>query len=124
MGAGDQRLIHKPWGCEYCVFDNVKAAAWILHISRGHMTSLHCHPKKKTVLVCLQGSVSVAVNGHKETYGPLKPIEIPAGAWHQTIAHLDSIVMELEEPSDKSDIIRKEDAYGRVGLPIETDESL
>lgn len=122
MGAGDQRLIQKPWGREYCVFDD-GAAAWVLHISAGHMTSLHCHPKKKTVLICLKGDVSVAVNGYKQGYPPLKPIEIPMGVWHQITAHSDAIVLELEDPSDKSDIVRKEDAYGRAGMPMEPDDA-
>ena len=117
-------VVPKPWGYEYCAFDNGAAAVWILHIARGKKTSLHAHPKKRTRLIPLQGEVHF--NG--ATLAPLEVADIPAGEFHQT-AHGEmetasqdgAFVMEIEEPSDKGDIIRAEDAYGRAGAPIEAE---
>lgn len=120
--CGIASVIQKPWGYEYCAFDNGKAAVWILHIARGRGTSKHCHPNKKTQLVCLTGEVEF--NGR--TLKPLEGVVIEKGEYHQTsvfgceTASLNgAFVMELEEPSNKTDILRWEDYYGRTGKPIE-----
>lgn len=115
-------VIVKPWGYEYCAFDNGKAAIWILHIARGRKTSRHCHPKKRTRLIPLQGEV--IVNG-----GPMMHLgvaDIDKGVFHQTVAlgvetasENGAFLMEIEEPSDKGDIVREDDAYGRAAQPIE-----
>jgi hypothetical protein len=123
-GSGIESLVPKPWGYEYCAFDNGKAAIWILQISRGKKTSRHCHPNKRTVLVPLQGEVRV--NG--EIVRVLDPVVIEKGVFHQTEVSLEetyaqsgAFLMEIEEPSNKGDIIRDEDAYGRAGKPIESE---
>ena len=117
-------IVPKPWGWEYCAFDNGLSAVWILHIARGRKTSYHCHPKKRTQLIALHGEV--LFNG-----SPLRELDtvvVQQGEYHQTAvgefetASQDgAFVMEIEEPSDKGDIIRAEDAYGREGKPIEAE---
>ncbi len=118
-------VIRKPWGYEYCAFDNGAAAVWILHIARGRQTSRHCHPNKRTQLILLQGEARF--NG--EPLVPLRPVVIEKGEYHQTAATSDIVpasengafVMEIEEPSNKADIRREADAYGREAQPIEQD---
>lgn len=123
MNPTPSEIIPKPWGWEYCAFDNGKAAIWILHIARGRQTSRHCHPNKKTRLIPLQGEVRF--NG-----APMKPLEVATvdkGIYHQTgvaaeclpASENGAFVMEIEEPSNKADIRREEDAYGRQAKPIE-----
>jgi acetolactate synthase-1/2/3 large subunit len=118
-------VVPKPWGYEYCAFDNGRAAVWILHIARGRKTSLHAHPKKDTRLICLQGEVEV--NGVKVR--PLETFFARKGDFHQShvisqdvtpASENGAFVMEIEEPSDKGDIVRADDAYGRAGKPIES----
>lgn len=117
-------IVAKPWGWEYCAFDNGAAAIWILHIARGRQTSRHCHPQKRTRLVLLQGEARY--NGRD--LRPLEVVDIPKGVYHQTEVAADTLpasengafVMEIEEPSLKADIVREDDAYGRAGFPIET----
>lgn len=119
-------IVAKPWGYEYCALDNGEAAVWILHIARGRKTSRHCHPKKNTRLILLHGDARY--NGRP--LAPLEVVEIPAGVYHQTEVAADAVVpasmngafiMEIEEPSDKGDILREDDEYGRAGQPIEAD---
>ena len=116
-------VIRKPWGYEYCAFDNGAAAVWILHIARGRQTSRHCHPNKRTQLILLQGEARF--NG--EPLVALRPVVIEKGEFHQTAATSEIVpasengafVMEIEEPSNKGDILREADAYGREAQPIE-----
>jgi acetolactate synthase-1/2/3 large subunit len=117
-------IVPKPWGYEYCAFDNGAAAVWILHIGRGRGTSRHCHPNKRTRLVVLQGEVQF--NG--KTLQPLERVIVEKGDFHQTVvwgcetaSQNGAFVMEIEEPSDKADIVRADDAYGRAGKPIESE---
>lgn len=130
-------IIKKPWGMEWCAFDNGDAAIWVLHIAKGRKTSLHCHPNKRTTLILLSGSAEC-----KAAYDPkgfalpslkiktLAPLVIAKGVYHQTECPVDSDIsptsengawlLEIEEPSNKADIIRAGDDYGRAGQPIES----
>ena len=117
-------IVPKPWGWEFCAFDNGAAAVWMLHIARGQRTSKHCHPNKRTRLVALQGDLEF--NGRR--LKPLECVTIAPGEYHQTSAcgpqtasQNGAVLMEIEEPSNKSDIVRDDDAYGRAGKPIESD---
>ena len=51
-------VVRKPWGYEYLTYQSKDVAVWILHLKKGHQTSMHCHPKKKTSLIVLDGSVT------------------------------------------------------------------
>ena len=44
------KIVKKPWGKEYLIFQNNVVAIWLLSIEPGKNTSLHCHPTKKTGL--------------------------------------------------------------------------
>ena len=51
-------VVRKPWGYEYLTYQSKDVAVWILHLKKGHQTSMHCHPRKKTSLIVLDGSVN------------------------------------------------------------------
>ena len=53
-------VVKKPWGYEYLAYKNKHVALWFLHIKHTHSTSLHCHPKKTTGLILLDGSAEVS----------------------------------------------------------------
>lgn len=136
MSKIDGRVIHKAWGYEWCAFDNDAAAIWVLHIARKRKTSLHCHPNKKTTLVLLSGSVRFSMGSAPHdlelmTLEPLESIVIAKGIYHQTeaisalpgypSAENGAWLLEIEEPSNKEDLVRVQDEYGRVDKPYETD---
>ena len=52
------KLVKKPWGSEYLIYENSKIAAWLLDISYKKKTSLHCHPLKKTGFIFWDSFVS------------------------------------------------------------------
>ena len=114
-------VVVKPWGREYCCYRNAEVAVWALELRKGLSTSLHCHPKKNTALIVLRGEVELSFlrrQPHRLT--GLDKINVFRGRFHQTRALTDGVVLlEVEAPDDKRDILRLEDDYGRVGAPIE-----
>lgn len=117
----DRVIVDKPWGHEYLMFKNDHAALWCLHIREGACTSLHCHPRKKTGLLVLAGSATVRfLNSSSQLVAPAN-IMLRAGLFHQTLANMgtDVVLIELESPVDKRNLVRLDDSYGRENTPYE-----
>lgn len=116
------QIVIKPWGREYLCYRNEEVAIWVLEIKNGFATSLHCHPRKNTALIVLQGDVELSfirdISPHR-LFG-LDKINIFRGRFHRTRAVSEGVVLlEVETPEDKRDIVRMEDDYGRENVPIE-----
>jgi hypothetical protein len=114
-------LVRKPWGHEYLCYRNEVLAIWLLNIEYGRRTSLHCHPKKHTGFVVLDGSVKLRfLRGESELKG-LDKIHIFRARFHSTEALSvgGAFILEVETPEDKHDLVRLEDAYGRTGQHYE-----
>ena len=108
-------IVQKPWGYEYLAYENENVALWVLHIKKGHSTSMHCHPNKTTGLIVVSGSVEMKfIADSKCLDAPAKQM-IRRGLFHQTCAISDDvIVLEIETPVDKNDLVRLVDTYGRA----------
>lgn len=108
-------IVNKPWGYEYLMYENQYVAIWILHLKHQHKTSMHCHPNKKASYIVLSGTVVCSsLEGYlerKEGEGLL----IDEGVFHstKTISEAGAIVMEVESPPNKKDLVRLKDEYGR-----------
>lgn len=113
-------MIPKPWGAEYLLFQMNDVAGWILNINKNEKTSLHCHPNKKTSLIVLKGEVSVSFLSSSSNYKKGEKLIIRQGVFHSTSAITDSVILEIETPVNKGDLIRLKDNYGREGKPYET----
>ncbi len=116
------QIVIKPWGSEYLAFRNEHMAIWVLEIEKGKATSLHCHPRKNTALIILQGVVEVSFirDTVPHRFRGLDKVNIFRGRFHRTRAVSESVVLlEIESPDDKRDIVRLEDDYGRTGDPLE-----
>lgn len=119
--AYDHVIVTKPWGHEYLMFRNEYAALWCLFLKRGERTSLHCHPRKKTGLVVLSGAATVRfLNNSSRLVSPAN-IMIRAGLFHQSAADLgtDVVLIEIENPVDKLNLVRLDDEYGRAQTAYE-----
>jgi hypothetical protein len=114
MASHKSVIVQKPWGYEYLAYENENVALWVLHIKKGHSTSMHCHPNKTTGLIVVSGSVEMKfIADSKRLEAPAKQM-IRRGLFHQTCAVTDDvIVFEIETPVDKNDLVRLVDAYGR-----------
>lgn len=114
-------IVNKPWGYEYLAYENEDIALWFLYVKNGQSTSLHCHPKKTTGLILLDGEVEVSFFNHVNRLKPLDKVMIRKGLFHSTksTSELGSCLFEVETPVDKQDLVRFKDNYGREGKPYE-----
>lgn len=128
MGKTDFQkvVVRKPWGYEYLVFENDSVAVWFLRIKGGNATSLHCHPKKKTGLIVLSGEAQVSFMQSSHSLKALDKLVLRPGLFHSTSAiSKDGIIMlELETPVDKENLVRFEDRYGREGKAYEEGDQM
>ncbi len=118
----DNQIVLKPWGREYLAYRNEEVAIWVLEIEKGKATSLHCHPKKNTALIILRGEIELSFirDATPHRFFGLDKINIFRGRFHRTRAVSEGVVLlEVEAPDDKRDIVRLEDDYGRAADPIE-----
>lgn len=117
-------IVNKPWGREYLCYQNETLAIWLLFISSGEKTSLHCHPNKNTGFVVLDGEVELSFLRNAIQLKGLEKIHIFRGRFHSTRALSSSgaFLLEIETPEDKHDLVRLEDNYGREGYGYEGKE--
>ena len=110
----------KPWGYEYLAYENDNVGIWILHINEGESTSMHCHPLKDTGLIVLSGEVEVSFLNGSQTRKDLQKTMIRKGLFHSSKAiNGDAVILEIESPKEKEDLVRLYDNYGRRFQPYE-----
>lgn len=109
------KVVLKPWGYEYLIFENELVAIWHLHIKNEHSTSMHCHPQKKTSLTVLSGTALSNTFMHRNYLEGLSATIIEKGVFHSTRAESPQGIdlIELETPPNKTDLVRLNDTYGR-----------
>lgn len=114
-------VIKKPWGREYLVYRNDEIALWVLYIKKGAKTSMHCHPNKKTALIILAGEARCSSLNSERILTTGHGFVIDKGVFHCTEARApeEIVIMELETPTNKRDLVRLDDAYGRSGKAYE-----
>lgn len=115
-------VIEKPWGHEYSLIRNDFTDAWFLVIKHGERTSMHCHPTKKTSIVLVGGKCEVTTFSGKTILTAGDGIVLEKGVFHSTKALSPSgaFLLETETPVNKKDLVRLNDAYGRVGQSYES----
>lgn len=121
MSNYNTNIVKKPWGYEYLAYENEHVALWFLYIKHTHSTSLHCHPKKTTGLILLDGKAEVSFFNHSNKLSPGDKVMIRKGLFHSTKStdEKGAFVFEIETPVDKQDLVRFRDSYGREGKPYE-----
>jgi mannose-6-phosphate isomerase-like protein (cupin superfamily) len=115
------RVVLKPWGYEYLIFENKYVAVWFLHIKKGHSTSMHCHRQKKTSLILLSGKALCNTFEHRNYLDCLDAIILDSGVFHSTkaLSPKGIDVIEIETPPNKTDLVRLNDEYGRASSGYE-----
>lgn len=109
------KVVIKPWGYEYLIFENAHVAIWYLFIKGGHSTSMHCHPMKRTSLVLLRGSAVCHTLSHRNSLKDFGGLILEKGVFHSTQSVSDEGIhlIEVESPPNKTDLVRLNDKYGR-----------
>jgi mannose-6-phosphate isomerase-like protein (cupin superfamily) len=115
-------LIPKPWGREYRVYADYSYDVWKLELGPGKGTSLHYHPRKDTVLICLCGHGRIRLAEAELDILAGKHIFIGRGVSHATanIGEAELELIEVELPRNKFDLRRVQDSYGRTSQPYES----
>ena len=118
-------VINKPWGYEYLFYSSKEISIWILNIKKNQKTSMHCHPNKKTSLVLLDGEANFYSLNKKIHIKSGQCVIIDEKTFHKTSSehNKDIIVMEIETPSNKNDLLRLEDSYNRPNAGYEKKEA-
>ena len=117
-------VVNKPWGYEYLLYSNDSVAAWLLNIRAYESTSLHAHEHKLTGLIGLSGHARLSFLSDGHHLSSLDKRVIHPGVFHRTEAISDFLMLEIETPIDKADVVRFKDIYGREGKPYESADSL
>lgn len=115
-------LVEKPWGQEYRPYVDDFLDIWHLLILPGQSTSLHAHPRKVTYLICLAGSGWSESTRGRIPVTPGTILRIGRGAFHATSSKEGSeplMLLEVETPRNKFDLIRMADSYDRAGKTYE-----
>lgn len=107
---------NKPWGYEYLIHES-NVGVWVLHIDKNKRTSFHCHPEKETRLLVIKGQVQISsLDGSSKILGVGQKVRIGKREFHRTKALYDSVIIEVEYPNKKTDIVRLSDDYGRFTM--------
>ena len=116
-------FVPKPWGREYICWESQDCAIWVLEINQNKSTSFHCHTEKNTGLVVLEGKVNLKLINSEYNFTALEKINIFRGRFHQSTAVGGNAVMiEVEAPVNKKDLIRWEDSNGRKNSLYENEK--
>jgi mannose-6-phosphate isomerase-like protein (cupin superfamily) len=107
--------VRKPWGREHDILTTGDFSIWRLYLEHGQETSMHCHPNKNTVMVIEAGRIRLETLDGETFFDPGQVVLIEKGVFHRTKATYPSggVVLELEFPPNRCDIVRLEDRYGR-----------
>ncbi len=119
-------IVHKPWGYEYLMYRNEWVALWYLYIRADNQTSMHCHPKKKTGLILLSGEAKESYLNDSVLLKALSKLIIRSGLFHSTAAISPEgvVILEIETPPEKENLVRLDDVYGRKEKPYEGADAL
>ena len=109
------KVVIKPWGYEFLAFENRYTAVWLLFISKGNSTSMHCHPEKKTSLIILSGTAMSNTLVSRNYLKGGDALILDKGVFHSTkvLSQDGMYLLEIESPPMKTDLVRLEDKYGR-----------
>jgi rfaE bifunctional protein nucleotidyltransferase chain/domain len=121
------KLYKKPWGNEYLAYQNTEIGIWVLKVNKGMETSVHCHFKKDTLLICLSGSFKINLYDSFRILNPIECLYIPREVFHGIHAYGDNcVLMEIElytdtiKYTDKNDLLRLRDVFNRDKNRYET----
>lgn len=113
----------KPWGHEQIfAAEDGKYVGKIIYMNAGQSLSLQYHEHKEETISLISGTAEIhygEVGGEltKVTFGPGDTIHLPARVVHRVTAVTDIVFGETSTapPGWREDVVRLEDAYGRVG---------
>lgn len=115
MTGFENCVVLKPWGHEFQLFDNGKVSIWMLNIKLRQGTSVHCHFGKRAQFIPISGAAVVRTNERLHRISFPQTVMVERYAFHAVGngGDDDLALIEIETPSDKADLFRLRDNYGR-----------
>lgn len=119
-------IVKKPWGYEYLLYEDGNASVWILRLNKDNLTSMHCHIYKKTALIVLAGKAVCTTLNEGFLLNEGDGLILDKKVFHSTQALSEGgvILLELETPSKKTDVVRLIDQYGRESEGYESESEM
>lgn len=115
-----EKIYKKPWGYEFLAYQNKNIGIWILTINKDQRTSLHCHFKKSSIIVCLDGVSKIDTYNGYEILHIGDVLYADLRTFHGLGSYTDTcVLMEIElyndqvSFTDKDDLLRIRDMYCR-----------
>ncbi len=116
------RIVHKtvfrPWGYYTCLAEGIGYLTKIISVSPKQKLSIQSHNHRSEHWVVLEGKALVVLEDEEHYLNPGQSIDIPVQAKHSLQNPYDEEVRIIEVQKgdyiSEDDIIRYEDAYGRV----------
>lgn len=112
-------VVTKPWGREVQIHNQGAVAIWRLTLWAMQETSMHCHPCKRTILMVESGKVTLQTLNGWYDLSPGDVAHVEAGAFHRSSTVGGAVILEVESPPIKHDLVRLYDRYGREGQGYE-----
>lgn len=108
------KVVEKPWGREIWWAVTPSYVGKIIEVKAGHSLSLQYHREKLESMYFRQGRGRLLVGEEEKEIVPGLAVTIPPGTVHRIWATEDLEILEVSTPQVE-DVVRLEDAYGRVG---------
>ncbi len=118
--ATDPQKVEKPWGHELIFAVTDRFAGKLLVVRAGGSLSLQFHKVKDEAWYVLEGRAELELGApgegvlSSEVVGAGASFHFAPGTVHRLRALEDTTILEVSTP-ELDDVVRLEDAYGRVG---------
>jgi mannose-1-phosphate guanylyltransferase/mannose-6-phosphate isomerase len=110
--------IVRPWGWFETLRPGAGFQVKLLAVAPGGRLSLQKHAHRREHWVVVRGVADVDLDGDRLVLHPTQSVDIPVGAVHRLANSGDQLLEVIEVQSGtylgEDDIVRLEDAYGRV----------
>lgn len=107
------KTVEKPWGYEREIYRSGAVSITRLVINPGAETSMHCHIGKDVTFIVEEGECVLDSLSGVISMKAGEQVQIQRGAFHRTRTAKGCVLLEVESPANKRDIVRLTDRYGR-----------
>ncbi len=108
-------IMPKPWGWYRILAKEEGYAVKLLRVKPGEQLSLQKHEERDETWLILQGEGVLERDARSIPLREGVSVHIPRGVWHRVTAKSRMLILEVQTGRPREDdIIRREDAYGRL----------
>lgn len=99
--------VKKAWGRELIIINCPEYCGKLLYLDEGAESSVHFHMEKQETFYCLEGAVSLMVEGENYVLKPFsRPKTVTPGQHHSFLGLSSSIIIEVSTHHKESDVFR------------------